>query len=41
MPKLEAVKSGEGEILDVSISYPMDLQVQMLDYSAFGLGLRP
>ena len=33
MPKLEAVENG-GEIMDVGISYPMDLTRQMLEYSA-------
>ena len=33
MPKLEAVKNPAGEITDVTISYPMDLTTQMLEYS--------
>lgn len=34
MPKLEAVKGADGAIVDVKISYPMDLTKQMLEYSA-------
>jgi dipeptidyl-peptidase-3 len=33
MPKLEAVTSSSGEIVDVTISYPLDLATQMLEYS--------
>jgi dipeptidyl-peptidase III len=33
MPKLEAVTNGAGEITDVTISYPLDLTAQMLEYS--------
>ena len=33
MPKLEAVRDGSGEIVDVSISYPCDFTAQMLEYS--------
>ncbi len=33
MPRLEPVKNAEGEITDVSISYPMDLTTQMLEFS--------
>jgi dipeptidyl-peptidase-3 len=33
MPKLDAVRDGAGEIVDVSISYPCDLTSQMLEYS--------
>ncbi len=40
MPKLEAVKSPAGEITDVTISYPMDLTKQMLEYSAATRHLR-
>lgn len=40
MPKLEAVKSPAGEITDVTISYPMDLMKQMLEYSAATRHLR-
>lgn len=32
-PRLEAVRDGGGEITDVRISYPLDLQTQMLEYS--------
>ncbi|MGH9140564.1 MAG: dipeptidyl-peptidase 3 family protein [Vicinamibacterales bacterium] len=34
MPKLDAVTNTAGEIVDVAISYPLDLTTQMLDYSA-------
>ena len=34
MPKLEAVVDGTGAVTDVTISYPMDLTKQMLEYSA-------
>ena len=34
MPKLEASTNGSGEITDVTISYPLDLTAQMLEYSA-------
>ena len=33
MPRLEAVTDGNGEITDVSISYPCDFTAQMLEYS--------
>ena len=33
MPRLEPVLGDDGEIVDVSISYPMDLTEQMLEYS--------
>ena len=33
MPKLTPVNGGEGRITDVTISYPMDLTKQMLEYS--------
>ena len=33
MPKLEAVTGDDGEIVDVTISYPKDLTQQMLEYS--------
>jgi dipeptidyl-peptidase-3 len=32
-PRLEAVRSGDGTITDVKISYPTDLTAQMLEYS--------
>jgi dipeptidyl-peptidase III len=41
MPKLEAVKDSAGAIADVTISYPLDLTKQMLEYSAATRGLRP
>ena len=34
MPKLEAVHDEQGSIVDVAISYPLDLTSQMLEYSA-------
>jgi dipeptidyl-peptidase-3 len=34
MPKLEAVTGADGQITDVTISYPQDLAKQMLEYSA-------
>jgi dipeptidyl-peptidase-3 len=34
MPRLEAVQGSDGRITDVTISYPMDLTKQMLEYSA-------
>jgi dipeptidyl-peptidase-3 len=40
MPKLDAVKNSAGEITDVTISYPMDLTKQMLEYSAATRQLR-
>jgi dipeptidyl-peptidase-3 len=33
MPKLTAVRGADGAITDVTISYPMDLTAQMLEYS--------
>jgi dipeptidyl-peptidase-3 len=41
MPKLEPVKNASGEITDVTISYPLDLTRQMLEYSAATKQLRP
>ena len=35
MPRLEARYGDDGEIVDVEISYPCDLETQMLEYSAF------
>jgi dipeptidyl-peptidase-3 len=32
-PKLEAVTGSDGSITDVTISYPLDLTTQMLEYS--------
>jgi dipeptidyl-peptidase-3 len=36
MPRLEPVRDARGEITDVTISYPQDLETQMLEYSAQG-----
>ncbi len=33
MPKLEAVTAPDGTVTDVKISYPQDLQTQMLEYA--------
>ena len=33
MPKLQAVTDDDGEIVDVTISYPQDFTQQMLEYS--------
>jgi dipeptidyl-peptidase-3 len=33
MPRLTAVTDASGAITDVTISYPMDLAAQMLEYS--------
>jgi dipeptidyl-peptidase III len=35
-PRLEAVRDGQGQIIDVRISYPLDLAAQMLEYSGRG-----
>jgi dipeptidyl-peptidase-3 len=35
MPRLEAKYGDDGSIVDVELSYPRDLQAQMLEYSAF------
>jgi len=35
MPRLEATRDAYGAIVDVEISYPCDLETQMLEYSAF------
>jgi len=40
MPRLEAVRNASGEITDVTISYPLDLSAQMLEYSAATRHLR-
>jgi dipeptidyl-peptidase-3 len=34
MPRLEARRDARGEIVDVELSYPCDLEIQMLEYSA-------
>ncbi|QDV35876.1 dipeptidyl-peptidase 3 family protein [Tautonia plasticadhaerens] len=36
MPRLEPEYGDDGEIVDVAISYPRDLEAQMLEYSSFG-----
>jgi dipeptidyl-peptidase-3 len=41
MPRLQAVRNASGEITDVTISYPLDLSAQMLEYSAATRHLRP
>jgi hypothetical protein len=33
MPKLTPVSGPDGQITDVTITYPMDLTAQMLEYS--------
>ena len=38
MPRLEARRGDDGTIVDVEISYPCDLETQMLEYSAFARG---
>ena len=40
MPRLEALTDDEGRIRDVTISYPLDLTAQMLEYSAVTRELR-
>ena len=40
MPRLEPVTNAAGEITDVTISYPQDLTMQMLEYSALTRHLR-
>jgi dipeptidyl-peptidase-3 len=40
MPRLEPVRDVSGAIVDVAISYPLDLTVQMLEYSAATRHLR-
>ena len=35
MPRLDARRDEAGNIVDVEISYPCDLETQMLEYSAF------
>ena len=32
-PRLEALRDGAGRITDVNVSYPMDLEQHMLEYS--------
>ena len=38
MPRLEARHDASGTIVDVELSYPCDLEAQMLEYSAFSRG---
>ncbi len=40
MPRLQPRHGAAGEIVDVEISYPCDLEAQMLEYSAFTRGRR-
>ena len=40
MPKLDPVTDASGEIVDVTISYPLDLSAQMFEYSAATRHLR-
>jgi dipeptidyl-peptidase III len=40
MPRLEAIADDAGAIVDVEISYPLDLATQMLEYSAMTRHLR-
>jgi dipeptidyl-peptidase-3 len=40
MPRLDATTNEAGEIADVTISYPLDLTAQMLEYSAAARHLR-
>jgi dipeptidyl-peptidase-3 len=35
MPRLEPVRDGQGKIVEVKVSYPLDLAKQMLEYSQF------
>jgi dipeptidyl-peptidase III len=41
MPRLTALRDDRGAIVDVEISYPLDLAAQMLEYSAATRHLRP
>ena len=41
MPRLEPVRDADGTIVDVGISYPCDLIVQMLEYSRTLQGQAP
>ena len=40
MPKLDLVRDGSGDVVDVTVSYPLDLATQMLEYSAATRHLR-
>lgn len=35
MPRLEPVQDANGEIVDIAVTYPLDLAKQMLEYSSF------
>jgi dipeptidyl-peptidase-3 len=41
MPRLAAIRNGGGEIVDIELSYPLDLSAQMLEYSAATRHSRP
>jgi dipeptidyl-peptidase-3 len=36
MPRLSPVRNAAGEVIDVAVTYPADLEAQMLEYSACG-----
>jgi dipeptidyl-peptidase-3 len=40
MPRLEPITAADGSLVDVRISYPLDLAAQMLEYSALTRDLR-
>jgi hypothetical protein len=40
MPRLEPVAAADGRLVDVRISYPLDLAAQMLEYSSATRDLR-
>ena len=40
MPRLDVVRDEAGDLVDVTISYPLDLSAQMLEYSAATRHLR-
>jgi dipeptidyl-peptidase-3 len=41
MPRLTPVRDAAGDITDVTIDYPLDLETQMLEYAAATRHLRP
>jgi dipeptidyl-peptidase-3 len=41
MPKLHAIRNESDDIVDVTISYPLDVSTQMLEYAAATRHLRP
>ena len=41
MPKLEPVSDPTAKIVDIKVSYPLDIATQMLEYSAFTKALYP